>query len=73
MMASISSNNTVLGGDISSKPWFLTFNQANKDVIVWKNDIRLKVQHGQSAGCLREVSVRGECFWYVLSYYQRVR
>ncbi len=42
------------GPSLSSKPWFLT--EVNGDVLVWKNNYRLKVA-GSNAGYVTEVSI----------------
>ena len=43
--------------NVTSKPWFVTFNEENDDVFVWKNGLHLKLANGKSAGCVREVCV----------------
>lgn len=42
---------------VSSKPWFLTFNSAEGDVFAWKDGARLKLKNGQSAGRVKAVCV----------------
>lgn len=45
----------------SDKPWFLTHNPADHDVLVWKNGVRLRLlSDGTAAGRLLSVSVLSE-------------
>ena len=44
--SSIHSGSTTTKLTSSSKPWFLTFNPSNKDVLIWKSGIRLKLSDG---------------------------
>lgn len=41
----------------SSKPWFLTMNPDNKDVLIWKAGIRLKLSDGTSTGGVMSAAV----------------
>ena len=41
----------------SSKPWFLTLNPDNKDVLIWKSGIRLKLSDGTSTGRVTSAAV----------------
>ena len=43
--------------DISSKTWFLTFNE---ELLIWKNGHRLKLKDGSSSGPVEEVEVDNE-------------
>lgn len=43
---------------VSSKQWFLTFNEG--DLLIWKNGLRLKLKNGCSAGPVKEVEVHNE-------------
>lgn len=42
---------------VTTKPWFLTFNSAEGDVFAWKDGARLKLKNGQSAGRVKTVCV----------------
>ena len=44
----------------TSKPWFLTFNPGLKDVLVWKNSLRMKLRDGSSSGPATAVSILSE-------------
>ena len=44
----------------TSKPWFLTFNPGSKDVLVWKNGLRMKLRDGSSSGPATAVSILSE-------------
>lgn len=54
-MASIS-----LGASVSSKHWFLTFYEEHKELLIWKNGIRLKLKNGTSGGPVEKVKVTDE-------------
>lgn len=41
---------------VSKKPWFLTFDPSNKSVLIWRNNLSLKVD-GSSAGEASEISI----------------
>jgi hypothetical protein len=45
---------------VSSKQWFLTFNEEYKELLIWKNGIRLKLNDGSSGGPVEEVAVHDE-------------
>ena len=44
----------------TAKPWFLTFNPESKDVLIWKNGVRLKMKDGSASGQVTAVSVLSE-------------
>ena len=54
---SIASTSIASATQVSSKPWFLTFNAETRDLFIWKNSIRLKLKEGESAGGVRSASV----------------
>lgn len=54
---SIASTSIASATQVSSKPWFLTFNAETRDLFIWKNGIRLKLKEGESAGGVRSASV----------------
>lgn len=35
---------------MSASPWFLTIEPSSKDVLIWKNGVRLKLRDQESAG-----------------------
>lgn len=41
---------------VSTKPWFLTYIEAESDVFVWKDGVRMKLRNGDSAGTVVSVS-----------------
>ena len=43
------------GSYVSKKQWFLTLNESSKDVFVWKDNLRLKLKGGASAGVVEAV------------------
>ena len=45
---------------ISTKPWFLTFDPANDDVLIWKNNCRLRVSENEGCGRVTDVAVLDE-------------
>ena len=51
-MAAISVASTV-----SSKPWYLTFNQEYGELFIWKSGVRLKVKDGGTCGAVQSVAV----------------
>jgi len=55
-MTSVSSSTTAMV-TASSKPWFLTFDPQSKDVLIWKNGLRLKLRDGTTSGRITGVSV----------------
>lgn len=55
-MTSVSSSTTATM-TASSKPWFLTFDPQSKDVLIWKNGLRLKLRDGTTSGRITGVSV----------------
>lgn len=45
----------------SNKPWFLTYNPADRDVLVWKNGVRLRLlSDGTAAGKVLSACVLSE-------------
>ena len=53
------------------KPWFLTFNQEDKEIFIWKNNVRLKLKDGSSAGPVTDVSILNQVGRTVIvSHYQ---
>ena len=56
-MSTTSSKSSVYGSSkqVSFKPWFLTCVEG--DVFGWKEGARLKLKNGQSAGCVKAISV----------------
>ena len=47
---------------ISSKKWFLTFNdhEEYQELFIWKNGLRLKLKNGSSSGPVEKVKVHDE-------------
>ena len=45
---------------ISSKSWNLTYNPEHKEMLIWKNGIRLKLRDGNSSGKVTAISVLDE-------------
>ena len=43
--------------NISKSSWFITYERESKDVFVWKNDVRLKLNDGSSAGCVTAIQL----------------
>ena len=54
-MATSSQSSHCHGSYISKKRWFLTLNESNKEVFVWKENLRLKLKGGESAGAVEAV------------------
>ena len=44
---------------ISSKKWFLTFND-HEELFIWKSGLRLKLKNGSSSGPVEKVKVHDE-------------
>lgn len=57
---SSNSSSSFNSGQVSSKPWFLTYDKDNKDIFLWRNGSRLKLNGNQSAGSVSDVSVADE-------------
>jgi len=48
------------GSAVSSKPWYLTFNEEYKELLIWKSGIRLKLKNGCTGGPVKSVAVRDD-------------
>ena len=44
----------------TAKPWILTFKPESKDVLIWKNGMRIKMKDGNASGQVNAVSVLSE-------------
>lgn len=48
------------GQSVSSKQWFLTYNEEHTEVLIWRNGMRLKLKDGSSGGPVQEVEASNE-------------
>lgn len=56
-----SNHSSVLEGTtISSKPWFLTFNEEYNELLIWKSGTRLKLKDGSTCGQVRSSAILDE-------------
>lgn len=56
IMASMCSTEIPLA-NVSSRPWFLTCDPETNAVLVWKNEMRMKLKDGSSSGEVKTASV----------------
>lgn len=56
-MTSVASTSGSSKTSVTTKPWFVTYNEEDKDVLIWKQGERLKLQNGSSAGRVLRIVV----------------
>lgn len=59
-MASISTSAVSTSKQPSNSPWFVTYDEENNVILIWKNNIRLKINGGGTAGNLKKIRLEDE-------------
>ena len=56
-VATMDSGSDQDGHSVSSKQWFLTYNEDHQELFIWRKGMRLKLKDGTSGGPVKEVDV----------------